>query len=440
MKEIFIWLSENWVNQITCILELVLILICIHSVFVSKFRISIKSIVTIILVLLILALVNSGTWPPVFSILSYVIFFVYCKQEFKIKLFETIAKFILSFLAVGIIEIIARIATIPFRYMLPDENTWMLLINVIGVFLAVIFFHVVKIGIRKKRVKLDKEKWDMLIVIAGLYLVVTIIDYRVRGVVDQLYYCLFLIACVIVFFETIETQEARHELEKKKLEIEMRKVYQNTYKELIFEVRKRQHDFKNQLSAIYSMHLTATSLEELIEKQKQYGDTLIHKSRYDKMLFGCSDSILAGYLYYRFLALENDNIQVDYTVNVERATCLLSLYEIIEILGILTTNVAENYEDVAGDKIIRLTIQETLHNLYIEVSNKSRKFSVSEIEKMFEYGYSTKGTERGIGLPRIKELAEKTNSDRIVDNKMFDEENWLSFAIVIPKEERRVAI
>ena len=126
---------------------------------------------------------------------------------------------------------------------------------------------------------------------------------------------------------------------------------------------------------------------------------------------------------------------MDYTVNVESATCLLSLYEIIEILGILTSNAAENYEDVAGDKIIRFTIQETLRNLYIEVSNKSKKFSVSEIEKMFKYGYSTKGTERGMGLPRIKQLAEKTNSDIIVDNKMFDEENWLSFAIVIPKEE-----
>jgi sensor histidine kinase regulating citrate/malate metabolism len=117
------------------------------------------------------------------------------------------------------------------------------------------------------------------------------------------------------------------------------------------------------------------------------------------------------------------------------------LYEIIEILGILTTNAAEYYKDVAGDKIIKLTIQETLHNLYIEVSNKSKKFSVSEIERMFKYGYSTKGTERGIGLPRIKELAEKTDSDIIVDNKVFDEENWLSFTIVIPKEEeRRVAI
>lgn len=440
MEEIFIWLKGNWINQIACILELVSILICIHSVFASKFKVSIKSILVIVQVLLILALINSGILPQVFSILPFVIFFVYCMQTFKRKLLETIGKFVLSFLAVGIIEIISSIATNPFRSMFPDDDVWMLLINVIGIFLTIIFFGVVKTGKRKKQIRLDKEKWEMLIAIVSLYLTVTIIDYRARGVVDQLYYFLFFISCVIIFFVTIETQETRHELEKKKLEIDMKKVYENTYKELILEVRKRQHDFKNQLSAIYSMHLTATSLEELIEKQKQYGDILIYRSRYDKILFGCGNSVLVGYLYYRFLALENDNIQVDYSVNVESATCMLSLYEIIEILGILTTNAAENYEDASENKIIRLTIEESLHNLYIEVCNKSKKFSMSEIEKMFDYGYSTKGTERGIGLARIKELAERTNSDIVVENKMLGEENWLSFAIMIPKEEGRVAI
>ena len=66
MEEIFIWLKGNWINQIACILELVSILICIHSVFASKFKVSIKSILVIVQVLLILALINSGILQQVF--------------------------------------------------------------------------------------------------------------------------------------------------------------------------------------------------------------------------------------------------------------------------------------------------------------------------------------------------------------------------------------
>ena len=104
-------------------------------------------------------------------------------------------------------------------------------------------------------------------------------------------------------------------------------------------------------------------------------------------------------------------------------------------MGILTTNAAEHYEAVTNEKIIKLTLQETLQNLYIEVSNKAQRFSVNQIENMFCSGYSTKGKERGIGLPRVKELALKVDADIIVDNKTIEEENWIAFAVVIPKKK-----
>ena len=297
MNAVFVWLSENGLNQITSILEVMLILICVHGVFEEKFKLSMSFVLLLIAELVTLGLINADILPTICSILTYVYFITYCKQRFKSKLLKTIGKVVISFLFAGIIEIVASIVTNPFRKIFVDEAIRMFFINAIGVLLAKILYGILKSRIKKKRIKLDKEKWKLLIVVASMYLIITISDYRVRGEIDQLYYFLFFISCIIVCIVLIESQEARHELEKKKLEIEMQKVYNDTYKELILEVRKRQHDFKNQLTVIYSMHLSATTLEELVEQQKQYGDTLIHKSRYDRVLFGCENSILAGYLY-----------------------------------------------------------------------------------------------------------------------------------------------
>ena len=160
-------------------------------------------------------------------------------------------------------------------------------------------------------------------------------------IIDNL---MFFISCAMVCVSAIMTQKAKHDLEKRKLELEIEDIYGHAYQELISEVRRNQHDFQNQLAAIYSMHLTATSLEDLVEKQKNYGNVLLEEHRYDRILTGCNNPILAGYLYYRCVAYEKKNIRVDYHIQVDKGDCRLSLHEVIEILGILLTNAYESYQ------------------------------------------------------------------------------------------------
>ncbi len=198
-------------------------------------------------------------------------------------------------------------------------------------------------------------------------------------------------------------------------------------------MRRKQHDFKNQLGAIYSMHLTANSLEDLVQKQSEYGKILLEECRYDKILVGCNNPILAGYLYYRCVAYEKNDVQIDYHIHVDGAECCLSLHEVIEILGILLTNAFESYCAESKEKYIDLVLEETSENLMIEVSNISNKLTSAEIENIFKEGYSTKGEYRGIGLARVKQLVAKVQADLIVGNQIKERRNWVSFRLVIPK-------
>jgi two-component system sensor histidine kinase AgrC len=52
---------------------------------------------------------------------------------------------------------------------------------------------------------------------------------------------------------------------------------------------------------------------------------------------------------------------------------------------------------------------------------------------MFVCGYSSKGENRGIGLSRVKELANKYEANIKVSNFWYDEENWINFTVEIVK-------
>lgn len=433
MQEIVLWLSEYGIYQIMGLLEMLMILQCMHGVFKEQFKFAIDNILLIILDLVVMVLIYFKIIGQIATCLVFIMLFVYCHQKFKRKFGETIKLFILGAVLVGAIELFSSVVVIPFTSIIENQGALMSLYNIIGLFVSIIIFKIPHIKNRKIRFDFDKEKWGILIVVSGLYILITLIDYRIHGEVNQVYGFLFLTACVLSCVVAILAQEAKHEVEKKKLELDLQEIYGDAYKELITEVRRKQHDFKNQLSAIYSMHVTASSLEELVERQREYGDILLENNRYDKILTGCNNSILAGYLYCKCVAYEQEDVQVDPQISVDSVECSLSLHEVIEILGILLTNAFEKYQTKRENKCIGLIVKDSIEKFTIEVSNESEELTSKEIEQIFSEGYSSKGLNRGIGLARVKELASSVKADLIVENRIKDNSNWISFRVVIPK-------
>lgn len=107
-----------------------------------------------------------------------------------------------------------------------------------------------------------------MVIFYGLLFVCVLIAYYLHFSVGNIYVVCALIFLAIAFSCLYRLEQARVEIEKKNYELKLQKVYGGAYEELLAEVRRRQHDYKNQLGAIYSMHLTAGSLEELVNMQK----------------------------------------------------------------------------------------------------------------------------------------------------------------------------
>lgn len=435
MKDVILWMITNGENQVACFLEILLILLCVHGVFKERFKFTIVNVLIILLDLIVMALIHMEHIGQLASVIIYILLILYCFWRFKRRFWETVGLFVLSVVFIALIEIVSSLVAVTLIPALVSDEMLMVVINLIGLLMVIAIFKIPHIRKGKLDLYLDKERWGTIIIIIGLSVMIILVDYRIRGKVDQIYYLFCLGACVVACISSIKVQGARHELEKKRLELEMQEIYGDAYKDLISEVRRKQHDFTNQLGAIYSMHLTAKTLEDLIKEQQKYGNVLLRSSQYDKILTGCNNSILAGYLYYKCVAYEKSNVHVDCQIHVDMAYCSLSLHEIIEILGILLTNAFENYKADIEEKRIGLIVQENTNNLMIEVSNEVKELAMKEIDKMFHEGYSSKGKNRGFGLARVKQLVSKVEADLVVESQTKDSGNLIKFRVVIPKRE-----
>lgn len=212
--------------------------------------------------------------------------------------------------------------------------------------------------------------------------------------------------------------------------------YEKTFKEIIRQIRRKQHDYDNHINAIYAMALTTGSYEELMQKQREYwGDKINIEDKYGKIVNEKSSPVIIGFLFHKFTKANELGIDINPHIVIEEAECNISQCEMIEIIGILFDNAVEAVKDKEKSaKKIRVEIVEYKENIEIVVMNRSDYVKQSDIEMFFMEGYSTKGSGRGLGLSNVKKIVKKSKSRLIVENITVDGEQWFSVKIIVYKE------
>ena len=193
-------------------------------------------------------------------------------------------------------------------------------------------------------------------------------------------------------------------------------------------MRNKQHDFKNQIDAIYSSHLKAESMEELIEIQKKYCDNVLYQNRFSKVLSCTKNSILAGFIYTKFVEAENNGIEIQYEISYRDSNEIV-IYDLVDIVGILLDNAIEAVTSTEVSKKIVFELSDA-EGINLLVKNPVVNILNSEIQKFFERGYSTKEGERGIGLNKLMELQQKYKYDVYTHIENDNSMEWIVFNII----------
>ena len=273
--------------------------------------------------------------------------------------------------------------------------------------------------------KFRKVVFFVLLIILTMYLISYYLKYKMINAyfIDQLVICFLIVVLVLILWINSEN-EKRHKAE----ELRIYQLYTETFEEAVAAIRMKQHEFDNHINAIKCMQYTIHDTEKLIDEQNKYCDKILQDNKYNKLLKVKTSPILIGYLYSKFTAASIHSINIEYEIqdiSIEK----ISINDLIEIIGILFDNAVEALENL-DDKQIEVKLMQIDNRFLVSVANRSDRKTNSEIEKFFEYGYSTKGDGHGVGLHRANSLLKKYKAYIQVENINKCGDNFLSFKIM----------
>lgn len=434
------------IRNIKLLVELFAYLYCLSELFGRRFKINIHVVVLVILDLFLLVGIDDYGFPKQLLSLAYLGIFLYGLVCFGESIKLTLVNCVL---APAILAVLQILMFIPFYFLFfinyGRSQINELLINIGCLLLLVLFCSKVKL----KRLSDAVIKRNKLLMTAFILLLfgfgLNFYQMKKEGTILKESYIQMVYFILIFLFVIYEWQKSRLDAEKKKTQLEMNRLYFDAYDQLILLVRQRQHDMKSHIGAIRSMIYTTDNYAELVAKQEEYCNYIIEENEKNRLVLSVKNPLIAGFLYSKIQEADSRDITIDYCINMPKESLVLPEYELIEMAGILLDNAMDALEkfplqttEKVQEKKIRFAIEETDEGLVLTTANTSDYYAEDMTAQFFEAGYSSKGKDRGIGLAKLKRMVSVRKGSIIVSNELYDDSNYLTFTIEMPKKGRKL--
>ena len=381
-----------------------------------------KRKITIVLLVssLLLAIINLFNKDVFKAIITLPVFIICIKEIFDLRIGKSITYVLITVFYLLIGEIITGVVFSVLKYEYQFTSNYILGRSFGNV--AVIIFttpflyfkHLTKLVVNiTNKINLDSKKSRIIFIT-----VVSAIVYKnareIQDIVMLLMNVIIIISIMTIIYLLYKEQQKSKEIEENYNALF---TYLEKYEKEIVEKRKIIHDYKNQLIVINGYIDDKVKLKEyiseIIKEQKSVIDNKMVRN-IDKLPSG-----LKGLVYYKLANLDN-KILVDLSVsgeikkfnNIEPKKSK----DILKIIGVLLDNAIEAVE-IADEKYIELNFDIKNNKLKFELLN-SYKGNVT-IKNVLTAGFSTKGNNRGYGIPLIKDIVNK-NKDFELDLKTKD--------------------
>ncbi|MEQ8154645.1 MAG: GHKL domain-containing protein [Clostridiaceae bacterium] len=199
----------------------------------------------------------------------------------------------------------------------------------------------------------------------------------------------------------------KYERQKKVLETYNR--YSAITANLIDDIKKRQHEFKNHINTIYGI---AQVTDEKLVKGRiiEYIQNVNKSMQYTDYIIQVKDEIIAAIIYNKVCEAKYKNIDFAYEID-NNIDLKVNDYELSEILNNLMDNAFEAVDKIqAAERKVQLKIYREKENKIIEVKNTIADEEKDLTSMFFNKGFSSKKEEgHGYGLYNVKRLVESNN-------------------------------
>ena len=227
------------------------------------------------------------------------------------------------------------------------------------------------------------------------------------------YLTIITISVFSITYNLVKNTKIKSEVKSENQKLEQQKKYILALEKNNNEIRKFKHDFNNIILGLDG-YINNDDFDK--EKLKKYFNSTImnynNNIELNDIVIAKLNSIkvssLKSLITNKVLVAQNNNIDVDINIEGEIHDFYTDEMQLSRILGILLDNAIEASLEVPDDKKIEMNIIQIDKTTDIQISNTFNNTG-TPITDFNKEGFSTKGTNRGLGLSSAHEIANKLN-------------------------------
>ena len=183
--------------------------------------------------------------------------------------------------------------------------------------------------------------------------------------------------------------------------------YNHKIEELYQTVRGFRHNYRNLLTTLKLGidQEDMTIVKDIYTSILETSDKRLETKQFDlTQLINIQDNTLKSLLSAKFLQADDQNIDISLEIPSPITLEGMTILDFITVIPILIDNAMEATVKAKKTKIMIAYIKQDKYQRFI-IKNSTKEESIS-ITKIFQKGFSSKGTDRGIGLASIREILE----------------------------------
>jgi len=216
-----------------------------------------------------------------------------------------------------------------------------------------------------------------------------------------------LIVMLSFFVYTMVNLSTFSKLDIKSQELEYQLFYNNTLDSIIGDLRRFKHNYNNNL-AVISGYIALKKWEDLSKYTNEIITTSANVSNKDQLLtLNIKNAGVLGVLASKLDYADEKGVDLKIYVADEVSEINMKISDLCEMLGILIDNAIESASE-SQSKTVRIHISKHRNIISFVIENTTKE--KPDINKIFENGYSTKGTGRGLGLFIVNKIINKTKN------------------------------
>lgn len=364
---------------------------------------------------------NYFALPEILSYGGFIFFYLYVRFSYENDFLRSLVLMIIGF----VIAITLEVITVLMANYLGLVDRPVLFSLFASSFLLILSIIICKFLPLYKIMELF-ERWDTAYAIVSFLSLAVFVPLTAKKIASSLYIddYIYIFICIVVMWILIS------QIQKYKTEDEIRKQYYEGYAEVISQIRKSQHKFKNQMGVVLSLCETCHSYEELVESQKDYMGRLKQCELPNDAII-LEEPAVVALIYDKLMEAYEENIEVESEFLCSLAKTKVSDIIWVDVLGVVLENAIEAIKELGKPGKIWISFKEEKGRVKVEIDNTYRPVDFNEVKNFYEDGYTTKGKGHGIGLYHIKNLIEKNHGQFAIRGKKRDGKDCVSAMIIL---------